>query len=144
MNKAGLIFVGISIMIALGFMIPAFSMPGGSVDGAPGPGYFPIIVSLLVIIFAIIQGITYLKEDVKTFEQTETQVKNKPTLFITCVTILVYTILFSIIPFIPLTIITIGFLNWLYGKKWVHNSIFSVVFTVVVYLIFSKFLHVMS
>ena len=71
MNKAGLVFVGISIIIALAFMIPAFSMPGGSVDGAPGPGYFPIIVSVLVIIFAVIQGIVYIKDGTKTFDQTE-------------------------------------------------------------------------
>jgi len=143
MNKAGLVFVGISIAVALIFMIPAFSMPGGSVDGAPGPGYFPIILSTLVIILAIIQGLSYLKEDVKTFQQTETQKKNRPTLFIVCITTLVYTILFAYIPFIPLTIVGVGFINWLFGKRWISNLIFSVVFTMVLYVIFSKFLHVM-
>jgi|LSQX01.2.fsa_nt_gb putative tricarboxylic transport membrane protein len=143
MNKAGLVFVGISIIIALAFMIPAFSMPGGSVDGAPGPGYFPIIVSVLVIIFAVIQGIVYIKDGTKTFDQTETQKKNRPTLIVTCIGILVYTVLFSIIPFIPLTIVAIVFFNWLYGKKWIPNIVFAVVFTIIVYFVFSKFLHVM-
>lgn len=64
-------------------------------------------------------------------------------LFIVCILILAYTILFAFIPFIPLTIAAVGFLNWLFGKKWVPNLIFSVVFTMIIYVIFSKFLHVM-
>lgn len=143
MNKAGLVFVGISIAVALFFMIPAFSMPGGSADGAPGPGYFPIILSVIVIVLSVVQGLFYFREDRKSFDQTETQKRNKPLLFIVCITILAYTILFAFIPFIPLTIIAVGFLNWLFGKKWVPNLIFSVFFTMIVYVIFSKFLHVM-
>lgn len=143
MNKAGLVFVGISIAVAVFFMIPAFSMPGGSVDGAPGPGYFPIILSVIVIILAIIQGIFYLREDKKSFDQDETQRKNKLMLIIVCIATLVYTILFMFIPFIPLTIVAVGFLNWLFGKKWIPNLIFSVAFTMIIYVIFSKFLHVM-
>lgn len=143
MNKAGLVFVGISIIVALFFMLPAFSMPEGSVDGAPGPGYFPIIVSSIVILLSTIQGIQYLQEDKKTFQQDETQKKNSPTLFIVCVAILIYTILFAFVPFIPLTIILVCFLNWLFGKKRIHNIIFSVAFTMILYMIFSKFLHVM-
>lgn len=64
-------------------------------------------------------------------------------LFIVCIATLVYTILFMFIPFIPLTIVAVGFLNWLFGKKWIPNLIFSVAFTMIIYVIFSKFLHVM-
>ena len=143
MNKAGLVFVGCCIALALFFLIPALAMPEGSVDGAPGPGYFPIIVSVIIIILAVIQGVSYFKEDVKTFEQDETQKKNRPTLFITIVSILVYTVLFAFLPFIPLTIVFVGFLNWLYGKRWIFNALFSVSFTLILWAIFSKFLHVM-
>ncbi len=143
MNKAGLVFVGISIAVALFFMIPAFSMPGGSSDGAPGPGYFPIIISVIIIILSVLQGVFYLREDKKSFDQDVTQRKNKPILFVVCITILAYTILFAFIPFIPLTIVAVGFLNWLFGKQWVPNLIFSVFFTLIIYVIFSKFLHVM-
>lgn len=143
MNKAGLVFVGLCIVLALIFMIPAFSMPEGTVDGAPGPGYFPGILSVIVILLAITQGVIYLREDEKTFQQDDVQKKNRPTLFITIFAILVYTILFAFLPFIPLTIVFVGFLNWLYGKRWISNIIFSVAFTLILYGIFSKFLHVM-
>mgnify|MGYP001216182192 CR=1 FL=1 len=143
MNKAGLVFVGISIVVALLFMIPAFSMPKGTVDGAPGPGYFPIIISAIVLLLSVILGIVYLREDIKIFKRTENQKKNTPKLIISMIAILVYALLFSVLPFIPVTIVGIGFLNWLYGKKWIENIIFSVVFTLVLYFIFSKFLHVM-
>lgn len=143
MNKAGLVFVSVCIMVALFFMIPAFSMPKGTVDGAPGPGYFPEIVSVFVILLSLVQGYKYLKEDKKTFEQDEVQKKNRPTLFITIFSILIYTILFAFIPFIPLTIALVGFLNWLYEKPWIPNIMFSVIFTLILYWIFSKFLHVM-
>lgn len=143
MSKAGLIFVGCCAAIAIFFLIPALGMPGGTSDGAPGPGYFPIIVSLVILVLCVLLVFKYLKDDKKYFQQTETQRKNLPKLLITAGAIVLYTILFMFVPFIPLTIVFMVFLNWYFGKKWVYNIVFSIVFTLVLYFVFSKFLHVM-
>ena len=94
---------------------------------------------------------TYLRNKKKYFQTNETERSNLPTLLVTGGAIVLYTILFMalrslhlfITPFISLTIVFLGFLNWLYKKTWVYNGIFSVVFTLVLYFVFSKFLHVM-
>lgn len=143
MSKAGLIFIALCAGIALFFLIPALGMPGGTSDGAPGPGYFPTIVSVVVLFLCIPLLIGYLKDKKKYFQQDETQKKNLPSLLIVMVAICLYCVLFMYVPFIPLTIAFIVFFNWYFGQKWVFNIVFSIVFTLLIYFIFSKFLHVM-
>lgn len=143
MSKAGIIFVGCCIIIALVFMIPALDFPGGSSDGAPGPGYFPVILCVIILVLSAVLAVSYLRRREKYFQTNETERRNLPILLITGGAVVLYTILFMFLPFIPLTIIFLVFLNWLYKRTWKFNIIFSIVFTVAMYAIFSKFLHVM-
>jgi hypothetical protein len=143
MSKAGILFVGCCIVAALVFMIPAFDFPGGSSDGAPGPGYFPIIVCVAIFVLSGILAVSYLRRGVKYFQTNNTERKNLPVLLITGGAVVLYTILFMFLPFIPLTIGFLVFLNRLYKRTWKFNIVFSIVFTVVMYFVFSKFLHVM-
>jgi len=143
MSKAGLIFCGGCVALALVFIIPALSFPGGTGDGSPGPGYFPILVGTIIIILSIMLAVKYLRRKEEYFQANETERSNLPVLLITGGAVVLYTILFVFLPFIPLTIVFMVFLNWLYKRKWIFNCIFSVLFTVVLYFIFSRFLHVM-
>lgn len=143
MSIAGLVFAVVSIALALVFMIPAFRFPGGTVDGAPGPGYFPIIVCTVIIILGLILGIGYIRKKERYFQTNETERSNLPALLVTGAAVVIYTIAFMFIPFIPLTIVFLIFMNWLYKRKWIFNIIFSVAFTIILFFVFSKFLHVM-
>jgi len=143
MSKAGLYLTGTCTVVALLFLIPALGFPGGSGDGSPGPGYFPIIVSTIIIILAIVLAVGYIRHKEKYFQTNETERSNLPVLLITGGAVVLYTIFFMFLPYIPLTIVFMGFLNWLYKRKWIFNVIFSVLFAVISYIIFSKFLHVM-
>jgi hypothetical protein len=143
MSKAGMIFVGCCAAVALVFMIPAFNFPGGSSDGVPGPGYFPIILCVVIFLLSAILAASYLRHKEKYFQKNETERNNLPVLLVTGGAVVLYTVMFMFLPFIPLTIVFIVFLNWLYKRTWRFNIIFSLVFTGVMYLIFSKFLHVM-
>ena len=143
MSKAGLLLSGACVAIALVFLVPALGFPGGSGDGSPGPGYFPIIVCTIIIILSIVLAVMYIRHKEKYFQTNETERTNLPVLLITGGAVVLYTIMFMFLPFIPLTIIFMVFLNWLYKRSWVFNGIFSVLFAVISYIIFSKFLHVM-
>ena len=143
MSKAGLIFSGGCVVTALIFLVPALKFPAGSGDGSPGPGYFPVVVCTGILILSVILAFTYLRHKEKYFQTNETERSNLPALLITGGAVVLYTILFMFLPFIPLTIIFMVFLNWVYKRPWVFNLIFSVVFTVATYYIFSRFLRVM-
>ncbi len=143
MSKAGLLFVGACTAVALIFMIPAFKFPGGTTDGTPGPGYFPILVSCVILLLCAVLFFQYLKDNKKYFQQNEVQKKNLSKLLITAGAIILYTVLFMFIPFIPLTIVFMVFLNWLFGRTWRFNIIFSVIFTGAIYYVFNNLLHVM-
>jgi hypothetical protein len=54
-----------------------------------------------------------------------------------------YPVFFYFLPFIPLTIVYMGFLNWVYKRPWKFNIPFSVLFTVTLYFVFARFLRVM-
>ncbi|MDR1933949.1 MAG: tripartite tricarboxylate transporter TctB family protein [Spirochaetales bacterium] len=143
MSKAGIIFIGSCIVIALAFMIPAFDFPGGSSDGAPGPGYFPVILCVIILILSIILAVSYLRHKEKYFQTNQTERNNLGVFLITGGAVILYTIMFIFLPFIPLTIAFIIFLNRLYKRTWKFNITFSIAFTLIMYVIFSKFLHVM-
>ena len=129
--------------MALAFLIPALGFPGGSGDGSPGPGYFPVVVCTGILVLSIILAVMYLRHKEKYFQTNETERSNLPVLLITGGAVVLYTVLFMFLPFIPLTIVFMVFLNWLYKRPWVFNCIFSAVFTIAMYFIFSRFLHVM-
>jgi phosphoglycerol transferase MdoB-like AlkP superfamily enzyme len=143
MSKAGLLFVSACIGVALLFMIPALRFPGGTVDGTPGPGYFPIIVCSVILFLSAVLFVQYLKDTQRYFQKNDTQKKNLPKLLITAGAVLLYTVLFMVVPFIPLTLVFIMFLNWLFGRTWRFNIIFSLIFTGVIYYVFNNLLHVM-
>jgi putative tricarboxylic transport membrane protein len=143
MSKPGILLSVGSLALALAFLIPALGFPGATREGTPGPGYFPTIVSTIIIILSIILAITYLRDKEKYFQKNETERSNLPSLLITCVAVLVYPVFFMFLPFIPLTIVYMIFLNWVYKRPWKFNILFSVLFTLTIYFIFARFLRVM-
>ena len=143
MSKAGLIFIGGCVALVLVFLIPALGFPSGSGDGSPGPGYFPIVVCTIILIMSLMLAVRYIRHKEKYFQTNETERSNLPVLLITGGAVVLYTVLFMFLPFIPLTIVFMVFLNWLYKRSWVFNGIFSVAFTFAMYFVFSRFLHVM-
>lgn len=143
MSKAGLIFCAGSFVLAMFFFIPALSFPGATRDGTPGPGYFPIIVSLAIFFLSILLAISYLRDKEKYFQKNETERSNLRIVLITCAAVVLYPILFLYLPFIPLTIAFMVFLNWMYKRSWVFNITFSLTLPVILYFVFSRFLRVM-
>ena len=143
MSKAGLIFTGGCAILALFFLVPALSFPGTTKEGTPGPGYFPIIVCSIILLLCLTLAVSYLRRKEEFFQKNETERSNLPTLLITCAAVVAYPVLFMFLPFIPLTIVYMIFLNWVYKRPWLFNIIFSIVFTVAMYYLFGKFLHIM-
>ena len=143
MSKSGLLIAGGSIVLALFFLIPALGFPRAARGGTPGPGYFPIITSTAIIILSIVLAVVFLRDKEKYFQKNETERSNMPTLLITCAAVVLYPIFFFFLPFIPLTIVYMVFLNWVYKRSWKFNICFSVLFTVITYVIFARFLRVM-
>lgn len=142
-NKSGIIFCLMVFLVALFFFIPALSFPAGSKDGAPGPGYFPLIVSVIVMILSVAVGIGYLHDEKKYFQQDDVQKGNLKKMLIIAGGVTVYTIIFKYIPFIPLSITFIFFLNWMFDRELKSNIVFTIILVVFLYVVFGKFLHVM-
>jgi putative tricarboxylic transport membrane protein len=143
MNKTGFIFCGCCIVVALFFLIPALDFPGTTKEGTPGPGYYPTIVCSIILILSILLAISYIRNKEKYFQTNETERTNLPVLLITSGAIMLYSVLFIYLPFIPLTIVFVVFLNWLYKRPWLFNIIFSILFPIIIYYVFGKFLRVM-
>jgi len=142
-SRAGIIFISLIVVVTLFFMIPAFGFPEDSVDGTPGPGYFPLRVGAIILILAVILIFSFFRDKTKYFQTTENEKRNLPKLLITSGVVIFYGIVFRYIHFIPLSIAFLFFLNWLFGRTIKFNIIFSIVFTLIFYYVFKNFLHVM-
>lgn len=138
------IFSIISFIIGLLFFIPALGFGiAPTKEGTPGPGFFPIIISSIVMIISIIQIIKSLKAKEKHFKLDDEIRANLKPFFITVVAIIVYLILWKFITFFPATIIFLLVLNYIYKKSWKFNILFTAGLTLFVYFVFAKLFSVM-
>jgi hypothetical protein len=143
MNKAGVIFVSSCIGVALFFGIMALGFPGKDSFNTPGSGYFPLVICSIIVVLCLILLAGYLRRREQCFQKDETERKNLPVTFLFALVTLCYVVALVFIPFIPVTIAFIIFLNRLFKRSWKFNIPFSIILTAVIYVVFAKFLHVM-
>lgn len=128
------------ILMSIYAIVTASHFPTGS-SGVPGPGYFPIIVSSLMIILSLVVIITSIINN-KSNDKSHNEFNIKSTV-ITVITTILFLILWNRIHFIADCSLYIIILGILYGKKLKFLIPISIVSSSIVYLIFSNVLNVM-
>jgi putative tricarboxylic transport membrane protein len=136
---AGLCFIA----LAVAFIIPSLSFPGGTSDGVPGPGYFPILLGVLLILLSIGLIVTGIVKQTSFNVVDDLFKANAKPFLLTIVAVIAYLVLWNFLPFLVNTSLFLFALGLIYERKIVYNIIFSVVTTVVLYLVFNNVFHVM-
>lgn len=100
------------------------------------PRFFPTVVSVLFIILGAALFITGRRKRNHREQEAYALSKQEAKLvFITLGVMILYTALLYFLPYIPVTIVAVGFLIWLYGQKsWRKIVITSVVLSVLIYV----------
>lgn len=112
-----------------------------SSDNVPGAGFFPMILGITVAILGTalaIRGITK-RGSVQYFKLDGEIKKNLKILLLAAVGVVVFFILWqSTHQFIPFMALLCLYLNWVFGRNWKFNIVYTVVFTLFVYAAFVK------
>ncbi|MCY1152813.1 MAG: tripartite tricarboxylate transporter TctB family protein [Sphaerochaetaceae bacterium] len=140
------IFGVITFLIGGIFLILSQGFSGGTSDGVPGAGFFPTILSILILISSLLLIIKGIKEK-KHYFNIEKGVKSLPEntkkLLITIIALLLFLILWKYVNFIIGIASFILILNHVYGQKFSTNIIYTLSTVICIYLLFGKVFHVM-
>jgi len=120
----------------------AFALPKAAIGNPMGPLYFPIalgiVLSILGVILIIRSDFSKIKTSIR-FIKDQTLEDKKVTFMIamTCISGIVYGVLFDLIGFVVSTIIFLmSILTMTNPKKHIQNTIISVLFSGSVYALF--------
>ena len=111
--------------------------------GVPGPGLWPIVISVAILICAALLMLRSLR--MKSEDDTEIALWTPGTkrVYITMIILVIYAILLEPLGFLlATTAMQFVFIQWFAKKKWYITLIISAVVSVVVYLAFSYLLNV--
>ncbi|MCM3584862.1 tripartite tricarboxylate transporter TctB family protein [Mesobacillus maritimus] len=134
------------ILISLTFLISSFSIPRANLGNPNGPLYFPIGLSVFMLVLSVI----YLFNELKTLNEEN---KNIKALFegrvlkligVTIVLGVIYALIFETLGFLISTVIFLGgLLFYVNGvKKWMVNLIVTFAFSFIAWYGFSELLGV--
>lgn len=133
----GLLVVGFGIM----FLIPGTQLGIASTtsDNVPGAGFFPVIISVAVILFGLALFVKGLKDNGKLvyFQMDEEQKANVRPFFLTILGIAAFFVIWKFVRFEVAALAFSLFLNWVYHRSWKFNVAFTVIFVGLIYCIFS-------
>lgn len=103
-----------------------------------GPAFFPKILGILLIIFALLISFKAIKKN----NNEKINFVNK-NLIIVLLSIILYCVLFNVIGFVISSTIMLAFLMRIMGSdKWIKTIITSFVIVIVIYFIFKMLLNV--
>ncbi|WP_010651392.1 tripartite tricarboxylate transporter TctB family protein [Oceanobacillus massiliensis] len=134
------------IVLGLVFLFAAMNLPKANLGNPNGPIYFPIGLSVLLLIFSII----YLFQELKNIDKENEKIKellSGRTVKLIGMTVLfgiIYAIILDAIGFLIATALFLGALLFLVNgfQKWKANLIVAVVFSIVSWYSFSELLGV--
>lgn len=132
------------IIVGVTWFIGSLLLPRAPLGRANAPIYFPMVVSL----FLVIMGIVYFVQEWKIRHKEKNIIKALTTgrvpqlIGITLVLSIIYSIVFEFIGFLISTILFLGLLlSFINGwKKWLTNSLVAVIFTFILWYGFVKLL----
>lgn len=140
MKKGNLIVAGIFTALSLFVIIMAFQLPPAK-NGVPGPGYWPIMISIVMLVSAITIGINALsaKEDAPLILGGSNHVR----VYISMGCLVAYLLGMYYIGFCVSTFVMLyGFITWFGKYKWYSRILTAFSITTIVYTVFQFILKV--
>lgn len=142
MKKGNFVTAGIFALFAVFIIINSLTFPA-SRDGIPGPGFFPIVIAVLMLLAAVSLTVTSLRmkdgEDMvlKLFTDDNKRV------YICMGLLVLYLAVMSQVGFcVSSFALLLGLIRWFGRYKLLFCAIFSAAVVVPLYLVFSFVLHV--
>jgi len=139
--------VGIVVAVCgLIYLLAAYLLPRSTVGSPLSPSYFPFLLggtmTVLGILLFLQSNMSESKQAIKNLKKmSEKEKANSKLIAITSVACIVYGVIFNALGFVISTFIFIEFMLYLTNKKEIlKNAIVSICFSIIIYILFSRFL----
>ncbi|MFT6925491.1 MAG: putative tricarboxylic transport membrane protein [Psychromonas sp.] len=140
MRKAKLILAAVFIALSLFIITFSLQLPP-SKNGVPGPGTWPILISIIMLFSAITVGIKAFNENGET--PLDIVGNDQVRVYIAMISLVIYLAGMNFIGFVVSTFVMLyGFITWFGSYKWYFRVISAFVITAVVYCVFQYVLKV--
>lgn len=142
MKKASIVAAILSFAFGIFIMAIAMTFPKSS-NGVPGPGMFPIIIALIIMISSIAVLINSLKIKENNDKEIKFLSADSKRAYITMAILVVYLIVMPLVGFCVSTFcLMFAMIKWFSKKNIIHCALISLIITVVIFFIFNKLLNV--
>ena len=140
MRKGKLVLAGVFITLSLFIIAFALELPA-SRKGVPGPGTWPILISLIMLFSAITVAIKSFNDKDK--KPLGIAGKEQVRVYLSMISLVIYLIAMTFIGFAVSTFVMLyGFITWFSNYKWYFRVISSFAITAVIYCVFHYVLKV--
>lgn len=140
MRKGKLVLAGVFITLSLFIIAFALDLPA-SRKGVPGPGTWPILISLIMLFSAITVAIKSFNDKDK--KPLGIAGKEQVRVYLSMISLVIYLIAMTFIGFAVSTFVMLyGFITWFSSYKWYFRVISSFAITAVIYCVFHYVLKV--
>jgi putative tricarboxylic transport membrane protein len=140
MRKGKLILASIFVALSLFTITFALQLPA-SRNGVPGPGTWPILISIIMLLSAMAIGIkAFIEKDTVSLNMAG---KDQIRVYISMASLVLYLLSMVFIGFAISTFVMLySFITWFGNYKWYFRVTCSLIITAVVYCIFHYVLKV--
>lgn len=145
MKKANFIVSIVCAVLGFGVIAIASGYPKAEAygTGVPGPGLWPIVISLVMLLCAVLLMLKTFKMKPEEDEAVILWSADTRRVYISMLILLIYTIILEPVGFILSTIaMLLIFIQWFSKKKWYMSLIISAALSLGIYSIFKFVLNV--
>lgn len=134
------------LIVGLAFLISGINLPKANLGNPNGPLYFPVGISILLIVLSVI----YLIQELRKAREDNDHIRElftgrTPVLIISTIVLgAVYALIFETLGFLVSTILFLGALLFIVNgpRKWVSNIIVTLAFSFMTWYAFGELLGV--
>lgn len=134
------------LLVGLGFLIGALTLPKSLLGDPNAPAYFPVMISVILIVLSIAYFFQEWKQRKVEFKELKELLSGRtPFLLVaSLIMMLIYALLFERIGFLLTTIIFLAGLLFIVNgkKKWMTNILVSIIFSFAMWYSFGILLQV--
>ncbi|HZJ88019.1 MAG TPA: tripartite tricarboxylate transporter TctB family protein [Sphaerochaeta sp.] len=142
MKKANFIVSGVFAAFALVVIIIASGYPP-SKHGVPGPGVFPTIIAVLILISAVVLFLQTLRMPTVSDDVIDLKSRSIINVYVTMAGLILYIALLPTIGFIVSTsAMLIVYIKWFSRRPLWKCALISVLFTLAIFFLFGRVLNV--
>ena len=145
MKKGNLLFSALCAVGGLGIIAIAMGYPSAADygTGVPGPGLWPIAISVVMLACAALLAVKSLKIDPEKDTKIELWNEGTKRVYITIAILFAYTLVLEFLGFLIATVaLEFVFIQWFAKKKPWLTAVFAVGITLVIYCVFQFVLSV--